>query len=60
LCLNAGARWSENEDMPRGPLRYEIVTPDGGATYPVLWSLERLRGQNRASIHERARAVLKG
>jgi len=46
--------------MPRGPLRYEIVTPDGGATYPVLWSLERLRGQNRASIHERARAVLKG
>jgi hypothetical protein len=60
LCLNAGARWSENEDAPFGPLRYELVTPDGAATYPVLWSLERLRGQGRTSIVERARAVLRG
>jgi hypothetical protein len=41
-------------------LRYEIVTPDGAATYPVLWTLERLRGQGRTSISERARSLLKG
>jgi hypothetical protein len=58
LCLNGGARWSENIDAPFGPLRFELVTPDGGAAYPVLWSLERLRGQNQTSIVERARAVL--
>jgi len=57
LCLNGGARWSENQDAPFGPLRFELVTPDGGAAYPVLWALERLRGQGR-SIAERARAVL--
>lgn len=58
LCLNAGARWSENPDAPFGPLRFELVTPDGGAAYPVLWALERLRGQAQTSIVERARAVL--
>jgi hypothetical protein len=60
LCLSGGARWSENPDAPPGPLRYEIVTPDGAATYPVLWTLERLRGQGRTSISERARSLLKG
>lgn len=58
LCLNAGARWTENPDAPPGPLRFELVTPDGGAAYPVLWSLERLREQGRVSIAERARGVL--
>ena len=58
LCLNAGARWSENTDAPFGPLRFELVTPDGGAAYPVLWTLDRLRGQGRATIAERARAVI--
>jgi len=58
LCLNGGARWSENTDVPLGPLRFELVTPDGGAAYPVLWALERLRGQTKASIVERARGVL--
>jgi hypothetical protein len=57
LCLNTGARWSENRDMPFGPLRFELVTPDGGAAYPVLWSLERLRGHGR-SIAEHARSVI--
>lgn len=59
LCLNAGAHWSENVDMPPGPLRYELVTPDGAATYPVLWSLERVRGQARGTVAERVRALLK-
>jgi hypothetical protein len=58
LCLNAGARWSENADVPSGPLRFELVTTDGGAAYPVLWALERLRGQSKTSIVERARGVL--
>jgi len=57
LCLHAGATWAENEDAPLGPLRYELVTPDGGAAFPVLWSLERLRGQGR-SIADRVRALL--
>jgi hypothetical protein len=58
LCLNAGAHWSENLDAPFGPLRFELVTPDGGAAYPVLWTLERLRGQTPTSVAERARGVL--
>jgi hypothetical protein len=58
LCLNAGAHWTENLDAPFGPLRFELVTPDGGAAYPVLWTLERLRGQTQPSIAERARGVL--
>jgi hypothetical protein len=58
LCLNAGARWSENFDMPFGPLRFELVTPDGGAAYPVLWMLDRLRGQPHSNIVERARNAL--
>ena len=57
LCLQAGARWDENETTPFGPLRFELVTPDGGAAYPVWWSLERVRGQGR-SIAERVRALL--
>ena len=60
LCLNAGARWSENVDAPFGPLRFELVTPDGGAAFPVLWTLERLRGQSAGSVADRARAVLTG
>jgi hypothetical protein len=58
LCLNAGAHWSENHDAPFGPLRFELVTPDGGAAYPVLWTLDRLRAQSQTSIVERARGVL--
>lgn len=57
LSLQAGAQWAENEDAPPGPLRYELVTPDGGAAYPVLWSLERVRGQGRG-IADRVRALL--
>jgi len=57
LCLQAGAQWAENQDAPPGPLRYELVTPDGGAAYPVLWALERLRGQGRG-IADRVRALL--
>lgn len=57
LCLQGGARWEENEDAPPGPLGFELVTPDGGAAFPVLWALERLRGQGR-SIAERVRALL--
>ncbi len=57
LCLQAGARWDENPDAPFGPLRFELVTPDGAAAYPVLWSLERLRGQGRG-VAERIRALV--
>lgn len=57
LCLQAGAQWAENPDAPPGPLRYELVTPDGGAAYPVLWALERVRGQGRG-IADRVRSLL--
>jgi hypothetical protein len=57
LCLQAGARWAENPDALFGPLRFELVTPDGGAAYPVLWALERLRGPGR-SMADRVRALL--
>jgi hypothetical protein len=59
LCLNAGARWAENIDAPFGPLRFELITPDGAAAYPVLWTLDRLRGQNASNVADRARAAIR-
>jgi hypothetical protein len=58
LCLHAAGRWSENDAAPAGPLRYEVLMPDGSAAYPVLWTYEGLRGRARQTLEERLRAVL--
>jgi hypothetical protein len=58
LCLHAAGRWAENDLAPSGPLRFEVVMPDGSAAYPVLWTHERLRGTERGSLEERLFAAL--
>jgi hypothetical protein len=58
LCLHAAGRWAENDLAPSGPLRFEVVMPDGSAAYPVLWAHERLRGTERGSLEERLLAAL--
>lgn len=58
LCLHAAGRWAENDLAPNGPLRFEVVMPDGSAAYPVLWTHERLRGTERVSLEERLHLAL--
>jgi hypothetical protein len=45
LCLHAGGKFSENDVAPEGPLRFEVVMPDGSAAYPLLFAYERLGGK---------------
>ncbi|HEY3496805.1 MAG TPA: hypothetical protein VGK73_19035 [Polyangiaceae bacterium] len=58
MCLHAAGRWSENDAAPAGPLRYEVLMPDGSAAYPVLWTYDHLRGRGRQSLRDRVLAVL--
>jgi hypothetical protein len=58
LCLHAAGRWSENDAAPLGPLRYEVLMPDGTAAYPVLWTFDRLRGRGKYTLAERVKSVL--
>jgi hypothetical protein len=58
LCLHAAGRWSENDAAPAGPLRYEVLLPDGTAAYPVLWTYDRLRGRGRQTLSERVLGAL--
>jgi hypothetical protein len=58
LCLHAAGRWSENDAAPLGPLRYEVLMPDGSAAYPVLWTYDRLRGRGKLSLTERVENAL--
>ncbi|HEX6766220.1 MAG TPA: hypothetical protein VF103_12100 [Polyangiaceae bacterium] len=44
-CLHAGGRFSENDAAPQGPLRYEVLLPDGKAVYPLLFAYEKLSGK---------------
>jgi hypothetical protein len=57
LCLHAAGRWSENDAAP-GPLRYEVLMPDGSAAYPVLWTYEQLHGRARLTLRERVQQAL--
>jgi hypothetical protein len=59
LCLHAAGRWAENDLAPSGPLRFEVVMPDGSAAYPVLWTHERLRGSDHRSLEDRLAAALR-
>jgi hypothetical protein len=50
LCLHAGGRFVENDAAPEGPLRFEVLLPNGSAVYPVLFAYERLSGKKRESF----------
>ncbi|HEX6766188.1 MAG TPA: hypothetical protein VF103_11935, partial [Polyangiaceae bacterium] len=50
VCLHAGGRFVENDAAPEGPLRYEVLLPDGRAVYPLLLSYERLCGKKPATF----------
>jgi hypothetical protein len=46
-CLHAGGRFVENDAAPAGPLRFEVLLPNGRAVYPLLFAYERLAGKTR-------------
>jgi hypothetical protein len=50
VCLHAGGRFSENDAAPEGPLRFEVLMPDGNAVYPLLFAFERLGGKKPGSF----------
>jgi hypothetical protein len=50
LCLHSGGRFSENDAAPLGPLRFEVLLPDGNAVYPVLFAYDRLSGKKAGTF----------
>jgi len=50
VCLHTGGRFSENDAAPEGPLRFEVLLPDGNAVYPVLFAYDRLSGKKMGSF----------
>ena len=49
-CLHAGGRFTENDAAPAGPLRFEVLLPNGRAVYPLLFAYERLAGKTRETF----------
>jgi hypothetical protein len=48
--LHAGGRFTESDAATMGPLRFEVILPDGRAVYPVLFAYERLSGKKRETF----------
>jgi hypothetical protein len=50
VCLHGGGRFSENDAAPEGPLRFEVLLPDGNGVYPLLFAFEKLSGKKPGSF----------
>jgi hypothetical protein len=60
LCLHAGGRFVENDAAPEGPLRFEVLLPNGNAVYPLLFAYERLSGKKRETFARFFAVAVKG
>jgi hypothetical protein len=58
ICLHRAGRWTENDTAPEGPLAYEVLLPDGNASYPVLLAHRELAQTGRESLLERLNSAL--
>jgi len=58
VCLHRAGRWSDNDAAPGGPLAYEVLLPDGNATYPVLLAQHELTRRGGESLSERLAQAL--
>jgi hypothetical protein len=47
ICLHRAGRWNETDAAPEGPLRYEVLLPDGSGVYPVLLCHNEVTGSSR-------------
>jgi hypothetical protein len=47
VCLHRAGRWNETDAAPEGPLRYEVLLPDGSGVYPVLLCHDEVTGSSR-------------
>jgi hypothetical protein len=47
VCLHRAGRWNETDAAPEGPLRYEVLLPDGSGVYPVLLCHHEVTGYSR-------------
>jgi hypothetical protein len=59
FCLHGGAKFVENEAAAEGPLRFEVLLPNGNAVYPLLFAYERLCGKKRETFARYFAASLK-
>jgi hypothetical protein len=47
VCLHRAGRWNETDAAPEGPLRYEVLLPDGSGVYPVLLCHDEVTGSSK-------------
>ncbi len=57
LCFHGAGRWNDNDVAPEGPLRFEVLMPDGEASYPVLLARDTIKGA-RERLTDRVRGAL--
>jgi hypothetical protein len=58
VCLHRAGRWSETDAAPEGPLRYEVLLPDGSGVYPVLLCHHEVTGYARQDFRDAIHLLL--
>lgn len=58
VCLHRAGRWNETDAAPEGPLRYEVLLPDGSGVYPVLLCHHEVTGYSRRDFNHAIQLLL--
>ena len=58
VCLHRAGRWNETDAAPEGPLRYEVLLPDGSGVYPVLLCHHEVTGYSRRDFSHAIQLLL--
>jgi hypothetical protein len=58
VCLHRAGRWNETDAAPEGPLRYEVLLPDGSGVYPVLVCHHEVTGYSRRDFNHAIHLLL--
>lgn len=58
ICLHRAGRWNETDAVQDGPLRYEVLLPDGSGVYPVLLCHHEVTGFSRQDFRHTIHLLL--
>lgn len=58
LCLHRAGRWNDTDAAEEGPLRYEVLLPDGSGVYPVLLCHQEVTGYPRQDFRHTIHLLL--
>jgi hypothetical protein len=58
LCLHRAGRWNDTDAAAEGPLRYEVLLPDGSGVYPVLLCHHEVTGSSRQDFRHAIHLLL--